>query len=108
MKLPVTPLLLSLPFLLGAAPAPNDLRNDIRCFMVASELGGSNDQSERTAGLLASEYYLGRIDGRAPGLNLEAAMMRELPISDTDRASLLRSCGARLQARGAAVQAIGE
>src|SRR5689334_22708996 len=107
MKPQITPLLLSLPFLLSAAPVQDATRSDVRCFIVVSSLADSNDDAAKTAGMMGTEYYLGRIDGRSPGLDLEAAVARELPISATHNANLLRSCGALMQKRGSEVEAVG-
>ena len=93
----------------AATPVPSDpLAFDLRCFLVTAALRGSTDEAARAAGEQAALYYFGRIDGRMPGLDLEAALTREaLQIRDEDRPALLTACGEVLTRRGRAVAEAG-
>jgi hypothetical protein len=79
---------------------------DARCLIASSFLMDSDDADVKTAGLLAAQYYLGRLDGRSPGLDLEALLTREAErFTDNDRSALLASCGNVDRAAG---QAFGD
>ena len=96
-------------FLAAAAPAPDaETRADIRCFIAVSSLMESEDEAMRQAGSMASQYYLGRIDGRVPDLDLESAVAAELPIDQAALQALMQSCGAELEKRGQEVVAVGK
>jgi hypothetical protein len=101
-----------LPFLLLAAAAPPldpETKKDVRCFLALSMLNENEDEGIRQAGLLGSQYYLGRIDGRVPGLDLEAALEAEAgSIDEAAHTALLESCGKLMETRGSEVVAIGE
>ena len=92
-----------------AAPASDQNGRDARCLIVSSALTDSDDAEVRTAGLIAAQYYLGRIDGRSPGVDLEALLIREAErLPPADQQALLTSCGAVLEQRGKALEAIGD
>jgi hypothetical protein len=55
----------------------------------------SPDPTQKIAGTMAHSYWLGRIDGRTPQLDLEAGVLAELPAmanQDLFRAEAVR-CG---------------
>ena len=95
------------PWLAGAAPLDEETRRDVRCFILVAQLSGSEDPALRDAGRIGSQYFLGRIDGRAPGLDLEAVMVAEADAAIADRKALFPYCGDLMKKRGAEVEAIG-
>ena len=100
-------LLAAAPLLVAATPE-EELRKDVRCFAAMGMLVQHEDETVRNAALMAAQYYLGRIDGRAPSADLEDLLAREAPsLAGQDNAALMRACGALLQTRGAAVVAVG-
>lgn len=104
-------LMLTLPLamLLMAATSPNEAAlDDARCLLVLGQLGASQDETAQRAGQLGSQYYFGRLDGREVSdlealLNEAAATMKPEDLDST-----LQRCGAVLQERDLALQAIGE
>ena len=96
--------------LVAAAPAPDpETRADLRCFIAISALTGSEDAATQQAGMIGSRYFLGRIDGRSPGLDLENAIAAEAAdMDEAQQKALLESCGAQLAKRGSEVVAAGE
>jgi hypothetical protein len=91
----------------AATPAEENAR-DIRCLIAVSELSQSKDKAVETAGLIASQYYLGRIDGRTPNADLEALIIQEAPkLGNAERGPLLATCGKLIEDRGKALEAIG-
>ena len=92
------------------AIAPADQNSsDARCLIVTVMLAGGDNAELKAAGLIASQYYLGRLDGRSPGLDLKALLTREAErITQAEQGPLLVSCGAAMQKRGEALEAVGE
>ena len=97
------------PLLASQAQAADDETTaDLRCLVTSLSLTTSDDQTARTAGLLASLYYFGRLDGRAPNLDLENRMVAEIERMTPEeiRAEAPR-CGSTMKDRGQALTAIG-
>lgn len=81
---------------------------DVSCLVASLHLMNSAVPEQSQAGLASFLYWLGRVDGGAPGLDLETQIAGLSP-SFTDahlNAELVR-CGTEMQTRGAEVQAIG-
>ncbi|HYM18762.1 MAG TPA: hypothetical protein VEU06_09380 [Micropepsaceae bacterium] len=88
--------------------AAANITADIRCLIASLSSGNSNDETVKTAGFLASLYYLGRLDGGAPNLDLESRMIAEIDkMTPEDVRSEAARCGSTMQARGAAFSEIG-
>jgi hypothetical protein len=81
---------------------------DMKCFVVMVIGASSSNPSLRDASAVAALYYLGRIDGRTPQLDLRLAVeetMKEIRSNDV-RPEALR-CSAELKARGQTVREMG-
>jgi hypothetical protein len=86
-----------------------DTTADVRCLVVALKMGSSQNSTLQNAGYMASLYWLGRLDGRAPKLNLEEAVIAELLKMNEDEFRLeAKRCGTILMARGQAETAMGK
>ena len=98
------------PLVIAAAPPIDaETTKDIRCLVAVSSLAGSDDATVKLAATVGAQYFLGRIDGRRPDLNLETAIIAEAShLTEADIRSLLVSCGGLIKSRGAALQAIGK
>jgi hypothetical protein len=94
-----------------AADAANDdaTEADVRCVVVAMRMGSSDNPQMKTAGMIASMYFLGRVDSRNPDLDLETRIIDDLDKMTPEdlRAASLR-CSEILTARGAALKSMGE
>jgi hypothetical protein len=97
------------PFLASQAQAADDeTTGDLRCLVTSLSLTTSDDQTAKTAGLLASLYYFGRLDGRAPNLDLENRMVGEIEKMTPDEVrSEAARCGSIMRERGQTLTAIG-
>lgn len=98
------------PLVIAAAP-PTDAETtkDVQCLVAVASLAGSDDKDAKMAAAIGSQYFLGRIDGRSPNLDLEAAIKLEASrLGEAQMRSLLQSCGQLMQSRGKALQEIGE
>ncbi len=92
----------------GARPAEADNVADVRCVVVAMGLTQSPDPQVKALAAAATLYYVGRLDGRAPDLDLEPAMVRQVnSMSMDDMRGELQRCAGALQARGDKLKAIG-
>jgi hypothetical protein len=101
-------LLAAAPLLIAASPE-EELRKDVRCFVAVGMLGQQKDENVRSAAMLAAQYFLGRIDGRAPAADLEDLVAREAPtLTEAETGQLLRQCGALMEKRGKDVVGVGE
>lgn len=90
------------------ADAKSETRKDVRCFIVLSAVAGG-DAEAADAAMIGAQYFLGRLDGRVPGLDLEAAIAIEAPLlSESDFPGLLQSCGKTMEQRGRQVIEIGK
>ena len=81
---------------------------DAQCLLALGQLGSAEDEAARQAGMMGAQYYLGRLDGRAVAdleglLRRAAAAMKAEELGPT-----LQRCGALMQERGQALQAIGD
>jgi hypothetical protein len=81
---------------------------DLRCFVIGVEMGNSADSATaRAAGFSAALYFLGRLDGRAPGLDLERALADLPTLSQGESRSEAQRCGQALIDRGREIEDIG-
>ena len=102
--------LLAASVLIGAAPPMDaETRKDVRCFLAVSSFANDPDSKIAMSAIMGAQYYLGRIDGRAPKLDLEAVLIAEtLAFRPADMPALLLSCGQTMTERGKAVTQIGK
>jgi len=96
--------------LIGAAP-PHDAatKGDLRCFIALTVLADNDDPEIKQAASAGTLYFLGRLDGRTPALDIEAAVAAETTVmTDAAIRSLLKSCGDTLTRRGDYLIATGK
>ena len=73
-------LMASMGALVLASPARADPNtDDVHCFLVAIKMADSDQPAQKTLGLMGQFYWMGKLDGRMPGLDMETAVMAELP-----------------------------
>ena len=78
----------------SAAGAPNGVgvTADVRCLMTMMALG--QDKTRAQAGQIGVYFFMGRINARAPGFDLGAAMKSEAPqLSPAALQAELKRCG---------------
>ena len=86
------------------------LTDDLHCYISTLSLVSSSDPKVQVAGMMAHSYWLGRLDGRAPDLDLESRVIAEMPFlqnSERLRAEMIR-CGGEMAARGKAEKDMGD
>jgi hypothetical protein len=82
---------------------------DVRCFIAGVLIvARTSDPTQRSAGMMLSLYYIGRLDGRVPKLDLEELVIKEVSTMTTfDFSSEAKRCGASLTDRGQEITQIG-
>jgi hypothetical protein len=94
----------------AGAPTPADpTTEDIRCFIAMAAAAQNADGEMKPAMTAGVIYYLGKLDGRTPSLDLETRtkdLGNRMTVEDF-RDETLR-CGAAFVARGQALQQMGE
>jgi|GEM_PF-2245933 len=88
----------------GATAGPDLL--DLRCYRLMAELAGDGDPRISAAGFTGAQYFLGRIDSRAPGFDPDAAPAPAL--TDHERGQLVARCGALMGANGRDFRTLGQ
>lgn len=92
---------------IGAQEAVNI--SDIRCVVVGMKMAGATNSSDQSRGFLLTLYYIGRLDGRRPQLDIEHLLIEETrKMTDADYASEEKRCGARLAVKGQQITEIGK
>ena len=82
---------------------------DAQCILVGARLSASKDQRQRLSGQELLIYFIGRIDGRTPKINLEALVDGEAErMTAVDLKNAAQRCGRELSAGGAEITRIGE
>lgn len=90
------------------AEAP-ETTTDLKCLVFAISLSANSDPAKASVGTMAALYFLGRMDGREPKLDLENRLIQpDMQLKPTDFAQLGKACGGMLQTRGSELTAIGE
>jgi hypothetical protein len=101
--------------LLASAPATAayaqeaTLEHDLQCLIVTSSLTEAEEQEAKLAGMLGSLFFMGKIFGGDPDIDINSAL--ELAARQFDRTtatSLLQECGEEMEQRGSQVEAAGK
>ena len=89
----------------AGVPAPPDPSpQDVRCYRLMAELAQDEDPRIASAGLTGAQYFLGRIDARAPGYEPE---QNGAGFAERERAALIGRCGALMGAGGRDFRSLG-
>jgi hypothetical protein len=82
---------------------------DVRCVVVSIGLLQSPDPRVKALATGASLYFVGRIRGHSPDLDLEAAIVKQYgTMTPEDMRDELQRCGGVLQDEGGKLKVIGE
>ena len=111
MKCRLVSVVLGASMIFAAAPAiAQGADGDVRC-LLASNLftKAEKDPAKRQVAVLASYFYLGRVDGRLSGTQLAAALKAQAPaITPQAAGPIMTACAKRVQSAGTAMQMLGK
>jgi hypothetical protein len=82
---------------------------DVRCVVVGLRLSESTNATQQNSGAMLMLYYIGRLDGEAPTVEVEDFLIQEvgkMSASDLDKEA--RRCGAILEKKGNQITKIGQ
>ena len=102
---------LLLPLMLAAAPAANYAPNDIadaRCLAVFALMADGSEPAIKQAGAFGTIYFVGKLVGRNPKIDLEAILRAGAPDAEKNITSYRQTCGAELQAVGQKMTIAGQ
>ncbi len=92
----------------SARAADQGTMSDIRCIAVAMKMSAREGSAQQASATMITLYYLGRLDGRRPELNVEGLIAK---VAANMSAAELRSdaprCGRVLVEKGREIQSIG-
>lgn len=81
---------------------------DLECLVAVTQLTASNDEAAKSAGLLGSMFFAGKIFGAQPDIDLDQSLLQAAKrIKPEQISSLLKRCGSEMQERGDQIQAAG-
>lgn len=84
-------------------------RADLRCFIAVMQTSKAMDTLNPGASKVAIMYFYGRLDGEDPKLDLEAAILDELPkMSMQDIAAADMRCGLEMKDRSNYMDVVGQ
>ena len=82
---------------------------DVRCVAVGIRSAVLPDSNQNSAGLLMALYFIGRLDGRDPKLDLEASLSEQLAkMTAADFRTEAARCGNGLTIKGAQITRVGQ
>src|SRR6202042_175852 len=82
---------------------------DINCLAIGFRILQLPDASQKSAGMMETLYYIGRLDGRTPRVDLENLISQEIPkLNDATFRSEAVRCANSLTARGQQLTEMGE
>ncbi len=82
---------------------------DIRCVAVGMHFAETPDSHEKSTGTLLVLYYMGRLDGRAPNLDIGTLLAQQIDsMKASDYSAEATRCAQALAQRGAHTNQLGE
>jgi hypothetical protein len=83
--------------------------DDIRCLAAGLRFAEMPDSHQKSTGMLMVLYYLGRLDGRNPDLDVEGLLSQEIPkMTAAEYAAEATRCSNNLSAKGQQISRLGE
>lgn len=86
-----------------------DTRDDVRCLVVGMRFAALSDATYKSAGMMLSMYYFGRLDAHVPKLDIEDLIVKEITtMTSADYGSEAKRCGSNLTEKGQEMTRIGK
>ncbi len=94
--------------MMGGTAQADAVTDDVHCLLIFMQMSNVQAQAAQTGGLIGSFYYMGKLDGRAKGLDLENLIMAEIPkMTAASFQADARRCGDEMTQRGNAASDMG-
>lgn len=82
---------------------------DIRCVAVGMHFAEAPDSHQKSTGTLLVLYYMGRLDGRAPSLDIGKLLGEQIDrMTASDYGAEATRCSQNLAQKGAQIKQLGE
>lgn len=95
-------------FWVSAAQA-DETSDDIKCLAVSLDLSSSQDPDDQALGILSTMYWMGRLDGRTPALDLDKQMQAgAFDMRPADEKAEVARCAQVMNTRGPLLTKIGQ
>ena len=92
-----------------AQATESDTIEDVRCVVVGMKIGSSGNSTQQSAAMMTVLYYIGRIDGREPALDIEVMLAKEfVKMTPADFRREATRCGGHLTEKGKEITKMGE
>lgn len=92
-----------------AVAADTNVDSDLRCLATFSAVAAGADASEKPQVAAAVMYFVGRVDGEKPNIDLTTELIRvSSTMKQEQLAGEIDRCGKLLAARGTALAAVGQ
>ena len=93
----------------AAAQKSEPIEADLRCVAVLSAITGNLPEDRRSQMVAGVMYFVGRVDGQAPGTDLKTELRRIIPtLTQTSVNGEAQRCGAVLSAKGTQLEELGK
>jgi hypothetical protein len=97
-----------LPEVLVTDKSPDTI-DDIRCLAAGLRFAEMPDSHQKSTGMLMVLYYIGRLDGRNPDLDIEGLLTEQISkLTAAEYAALATRCGNNLSAKGQQISHLGD
>ena len=94
---------------MGGTARADDITDDVHCLLIFMQMSNVQAQAAQTGGLIGSFYYMGKLDGRAKGLDLENLILAEIPkMTEAGFQADAKRCGEEMTKRGNAASDMGK
>lgn len=81
---------------------------DVRCVVVGMQIFDSDNSAQQATGMSLSLYYIGRLNGRMPQLDIEKLLVEEAnKMTASESASEAKRCGAGISAIAEQISRVG-
>jgi hypothetical protein len=92
-----------------ASAQDSNVRDDTRCLIVGAKLLSQSDATKKSAGMMLTIYYFGRLDAHIPKLDVESLIMKEVDsMTPQDFVAEAKRCGNNLAVKGQEMSRIGQ
>jgi hypothetical protein len=95
--------------MMGSTARADETGDDVKCLVIFMQMSNVQAPQAQTGGLIGSFYYMGKLDGRIQGLDLEKLILDEISkMSENSFQADATRCGNDMTKRGQAAADLGK